>query len=642
MGRGLAICILLLLSMVSAAAMTDGERLAVLAANMQPLAEEEYALDCGPVNSRDSVLNTQITGIEGSSYCVLRNGADGDEIIFGTFMDAGNAEEYAPLAEPILGSYAQFSPHIAAGDLPDDLELACPSDQENFSECQRIQSEYGTLYPYSYVDSQPDGKTIFVIVSDHRLTPFSEPTLWDRVTGFFRDLFGMRSAGETESALEYGEFHHAHFASIGDRKIAATWRDRKAVIVYTGFVTDFRTVDPDRQLGTGEKQRIELDLSKERPEDVNRWQKLTGGLRVADIDGNPPTEVCGNGGEPAFDEECEPGQPITVTCQSFGLAGPAVTCTSQCAFNTTQCICADADGDGFNNTGISNAAACGTVNDCNDNRSQVVINNISINKSDGTPLTGASIFPGATDWCGNGVDENCDGKIDNRDGGTCTPVPPPPLVCNFNGTCDTAESATCRDCAEVEEECPSTLELVEQSGYYNISVRANNTNQPELIIRTANTTCLFPNSIRTRIFDAVQGVSVIYRDGAGFEMLLITNNTHWNITGNASKRPTTSSVLKRCWGADTSNGADISIVIPINEVQSCVPLPGVCGGYTDRCEFDTDCCGLDAGEYSYDGECRQQTGGKRCIMPYRKWCTPEETLYFDCRFIDHEIYRDTY
>ncbi|MBI2580295.1 putative metal-binding motif-containing protein [Candidatus Woesearchaeota archaeon] len=77
----------------------------------------------------------------------------------------------------------------------------------------------------------------------------------------------------------------------------------------------------------------------------------------ANININPgATDICGNG----IDENC--------------FAGDAT------------CPCSDKDGDGYGSPGAGTCLG-GSATDCNDNN--------------------AAINPGATDICGNGVDENC-------------------------------------------------------------------------------------------------------------------------------------------------------------------------------------------------------------------------------------------
>ncbi|MCK5321243.1 fibronectin type III domain-containing protein, partial [Candidatus Pacearchaeota archaeon] len=68
-----------------------------------------------------------------------------------------------------------------------------------------------------------------------------------------------------------------------------------------------------------------------------------------------------------------------------------------CNYNITEIICVDSDGDGYNQS----QSGCGTA-DCNDSNS--------------------SIYPGATEICGNGIDEDCDGSDLNCTEDTTSPI----------------------------------------------------------------------------------------------------------------------------------------------------------------------------------------------------------------------------
>ncbi len=122
-------------------------------------------------------------------------------------------------------------------------------------------------------------------------------------------------------------------------------------------------------------------------------------------------------------------------CNIFALAGQDPDC------------CSDSDGDGTFGTPYG----CGSPNDCNDND--------------------ASTYPGATEICGDGIDNNCDGRIDEplspmllyRDvdldgyGGptlyaacvSCMCNPPPGTVLNNNQDCNDASATVYPGAAEV-------------------------------------------------------------------------------------------------------------------------------------------------------------------------------------------------
>ncbi len=93
-------------------------------------------------------------------------------------------------------------------------------------------------------------------------------------------------------------------------------------------------------------------------------------------------------------EQCDSSDLGGYTCENLksGFTGGALSCTSECAFDTSGCTtqteptCTDADLDGYAIEGDQ----CGPV-DCND--------------------SDQNINPGATEICDNEVDENCDGII---------------------------------------------------------------------------------------------------------------------------------------------------------------------------------------------------------------------------------------
>lgn len=625
MGRGLAFAVLLLLSMSFAHAATDDQRLAVLAANMQPLAGTEYALNCGPVKVYDNVLNTIDGDVKGPRYCVLKSG---EEIIFGTFMQGPSGtvteEEFGPLAKPMLEAYDDFAPHVQLGDLPDDLNLACTPDgnTDTFWPCLPIHTEYGSLYLYFYVDYDIDGgSNAYLIVSEGEIAAFQSPTIFSTVVDFFRRLFGVSPASIDEPAQdEHGAFHHAYFASQAGRTISATWQDRTAIIVYQGFVTDFSKLPGAYELGSGERQRVTLSLSQQDPQEVATWHRLTSGLTLTDVDGEAKGAVCPDGEVNGYDEDCEQGVPITETCQTYGLSGD-ISCNAQtCKLDLSGCSCTNADGDGFNLSGQS----CGTQLDCNDNRSQVIVGNMPVYNPDGRPLTGKHIYPGATEWCDNGVDENCNGEVDEP---SCTPPPPPPLVCNFNSTCDEKETDDCRDCREATAACPSAPELVKRQGKYNISVRATINNTPELIIKTADTGCLLDG--KTMLLKGTRaGELVLFQDPGGNQVLLRTG-VNWTITG-ASKDPGTSEVLKSCWGVEQRNGADLLINIEINSIDACTPSSLACTSRGGSCVLDAECCSSDI--------ISSWCGSKNtCERDYRISCGDEEAYTGWCKPRRYEI-----
>ncbi len=97
-----------------------------------------------------------------------------------------------------------------------------------------------------------------------------------------------------------------------------------------------------------------------------------------------PTEICGNGVDDNCDGVVDQGQDA-VGCTSFYAD------LDQDGFGTfdSQCLCAP--------SGIYTASVSG---DCNDGN--------------------AAVNPGHVEICGNGIDDNCNGKLDEADGQGCS------------------------------------------------------------------------------------------------------------------------------------------------------------------------------------------------------------------------------
>ncbi|MCK5321608.1 putative metal-binding motif-containing protein, partial [Candidatus Pacearchaeota archaeon] len=101
--------------------------------------------------------------------------------------------------------------------------------------------------------------------------------------------------------------------------------------------------------------------------------------------------------------------PITLTSYIWEYLGNE--CPPEiCNYNVTEIICIDSDGDGYNQS----QSGCGTA-DCND--------------------TNSSIYPGAIEICGNGIDEDCDGSDLN-----CTEDITSPIISDITATPSTTSA----------------------------------------------------------------------------------------------------------------------------------------------------------------------------------------------------------
>jgi hypothetical protein len=102
--------------------------------------------------------------------------------------------------------------------------------------------------------------------------------------------------------------------------------------------------------------------------------------------------TCGNGVREGA-EQCDGADLGGQSCQSRGFDAGVLACkSSDCTFDDSDChdvACPDADGDGYQAAACNPAPSLGG-GDCNDSK--------------------ASVHPGAREVCGDGVDQDCDGR----------------------------------------------------------------------------------------------------------------------------------------------------------------------------------------------------------------------------------------
>jgi hypothetical protein len=137
--------------------------------------------------------------------------------------------------------------------------------------------------------------------------------------------------------------------------------------------------------------------------------------------------------------------------------------TLNLTINNSTLYYADVDGDGYGNasstTTSCNGAPTGYVaqaGDCNDNNS--------------------SIYPGATEVCGNGIDDNCDGSIDEGTSVTANPIVGNLQICNLYANAKTLTTATLADAISYNWTVPSDMTITSGQGTNSIVVSWGNIN----------------------------------------------------------------------------------------------------------------------------------------------------------------------
>ncbi len=95
-----------------------------------------------------------------------------------------------------------------------------------------------------------------------------------------------------------------------------------------------------------------------------------------------------------------------------------------------------------------------------------------------------TINPGEQEICGDGIDNNCNGLIDNQDNTCVDDGGSTGEACNFDGFCspDTEDINTCADC---QNACPSTTNVMHVQGKYTFSARIGEFGDAEIIVEAS-------------------------------------------------------------------------------------------------------------------------------------------------------------
>ncbi len=240
-------------------------------------------------------------------------------------------------------------------------------------------------------------------------------------------------------------------------------------------------------------------------------------------------------------------------------------------------------------------AACTVRVDCNDNEDPV-----------------GKINPGAIEICGDGIDSNCDGQdsglgcvANGNDIAT-------DFICNYDNVCDDGENRNlCRDCAEAQDTCPKEV-LFKQYPGFNVSLRADNNNNPTLHIVSKVAACkLSGGALEATYQKTGTNVGIFTNGTSSVNISYLQNNWRLEPKGDIVKQ------LKPCWGSMTT--VDITFV----SVPVCVPGTG-----SGSCIDDTD-CNLDGGtRFScVDGVCELKIGTCNCEPNeycFKRVCYPNE------------------
>lgn len=212
----------------------------------------------------------------------------------------------------------------------------------------------------------------------------------------------------------------------------------------------------------------------------------------------------------------------------------------------------------------------------------------------------ASINPGATEVCADGMDNNCNGAIDEAG---CVPNgidAPNTFVCNYvdgdgdGNLCDPGEDKIlCRDCTAATDACPKQV-LFKQYPGFNISLVSDNANKPTLQIVSTKGVCKLTGSLLKTTYQKTGTTPTTIFTNSTSSIKLSYLQDKWRLEPVGDLKS-----IKPCWGAFATT--DIQFV----SVPVCVPITGgtgdgciangcpsdtqYCDAITNRCRTDTTC-----------------------------------------------------
>lgn len=394
--------------------------------------EKDFSLSCGKVG--ELLVQGGGSAVDSWFACLLNNQPEAfstEQVYVGiAYEDAdtlfANLNRFVPFANATTENPIRASDGVS--DLNSSFLDHCSvsGDSQNLTKCPLKQGGGATMHLYHNKDHH------VIIMGFSALTALEESnlfeTIWNAIKDFFVNLFGSGTTHGLEAfplTLEEAAYEKFYFAKAGKKSILATYEQidqeqNVMKIAYKNFyslnLSSFVDATKTKH-GVGSanyllgcNQTIILFNNLDSPETY--WPFYTSNIRInknyqqgSIISGN-----CSGTGERACidtdndgygvlgETDCRyPGQ---VDCDDTDPAinpGATEVCgdgvDQNCNGVDPRCppegnitfICPDKDGDGFNQSG----AGCG-VHDCDD--------------------TDAGINPGMSEFCGDGVDQNCDGQ----------------------------------------------------------------------------------------------------------------------------------------------------------------------------------------------------------------------------------------